>query len=132
MHVGKAARTTNKNLLKLLCRIIYLSCFHVPSVRIALSIKGRYDPVNSLNITLFWFGPDKCSGSFRIDWSQVAVHARTRRAEFLGLPQQWCDPGFHFPFLINVLPLSLATDMMVWNVTKDKINERMATYTDEA
>jgi len=29
-------------------------------------------------------------------------------------------------------PLSLATDMMVWNVTKDEITERMATYTDEA
>ena len=29
-------------------------------------------------------------------------------------------------------PLSLATDMMVWNVTKDKITERMAVSTDEA
>ncbi len=29
-------------------------------------------------------------------------------------------------------PLSMATDMMVWNVTKDEITERMATYTDEA
>jgi ribonuclease Z len=60
------------------------------------------------------------------------VFEALHRAEFLGLPQQWCDPGFHFPFLVNVLPLSLATDMMVWNVTKDKINERMATYTGEA
>ena len=29
-------------------------------------------------------------------------------------------------------PLSMATDMMVWNVTKDRILERMATYTDDA
>jgi ribonuclease Z len=29
-------------------------------------------------------------------------------------------------------PLSMATDMMVWNVTKDKITERMAVSTDEA
>ena len=29
-------------------------------------------------------------------------------------------------------PLSLATDMMVWNITKDKITERMAVSTDEA
>ena len=29
-------------------------------------------------------------------------------------------------------PLSLATDMMVWNVTRDKITERMAVSTDEA
>ena len=29
-------------------------------------------------------------------------------------------------------PLSMATDMMVWNVTKDSITERMATATDEA
>jgi ribonuclease Z len=29
-------------------------------------------------------------------------------------------------------PLSLATDMMVWNVTKDEVIERMAAYTDEA
>ena len=29
-------------------------------------------------------------------------------------------------------PLSLATDMMVWNVTKDKVTERMAAATDEA
>ena len=29
-------------------------------------------------------------------------------------------------------PLSLATDMMVWNITKDKITERMAVSVDEA
>jgi len=29
-------------------------------------------------------------------------------------------------------PLSMAIDMMVWNVTKDKINERMAVSTDDA
>jgi ribonuclease Z len=29
-------------------------------------------------------------------------------------------------------PLSMATDMMVWNVTKEKITERMAVSTDEA
>ncbi len=29
-------------------------------------------------------------------------------------------------------PLSMATDMMVWNITKDKITERMAQSTDEA
>jgi ribonuclease Z len=29
-------------------------------------------------------------------------------------------------------PLSMGTDMMVWNVTKDRITERMATATDEA
>ena len=29
-------------------------------------------------------------------------------------------------------PLSMATDMMVWNVTKDKITERMAVSSDEA
>jgi ribonuclease Z len=29
-------------------------------------------------------------------------------------------------------PLSMATDMMVWNVTKDKITERMAVSTDNA
>ena len=29
-------------------------------------------------------------------------------------------------------PLSLATDMMVWNITKDKVTERMAAPTDEA
>lgn len=29
-------------------------------------------------------------------------------------------------------PLSLAEDMMVWNVTKDKITERMAVSTDNA
>ena len=29
-------------------------------------------------------------------------------------------------------PLSMAQDMMVWNITKDKITERMATSTDEA
>ena len=29
-------------------------------------------------------------------------------------------------------PLSLAADMMVWNITKDKITERMAVSTDEA
>ncbi len=29
-------------------------------------------------------------------------------------------------------PLSLATDMMVWNITKDKVTERMAAATDEA
>ncbi len=29
-------------------------------------------------------------------------------------------------------PLSLATDNMVWNITKDKITERMAVLTDEA
>ena len=29
-------------------------------------------------------------------------------------------------------PLSMATDMMVWNITKDKITERMAVSTDEA
>ena len=29
-------------------------------------------------------------------------------------------------------PLSMATDMMVWNVTKDAITERMAVSTDEA
>jgi ribonuclease Z len=29
-------------------------------------------------------------------------------------------------------PLSLATDMMVWNVTDDRITERMATATHEA
>lgn len=29
-------------------------------------------------------------------------------------------------------PLSMATDMMIWNVTKDGVTERMATYTDEA
>ncbi len=29
-------------------------------------------------------------------------------------------------------PLSLATDMMVWNVTKEGVTERMATATDEA
>jgi len=27
-------------------------------------------------------------------------------------------------------PLSMATDMMVWNITKDKITERMAVSTD--
>lgn len=29
-------------------------------------------------------------------------------------------------------PLSMATDMMVWNITKDKITERMAVSTDDA
>ena len=29
-------------------------------------------------------------------------------------------------------PLSMATDMMVWNITKDKITERMAVSPDEA
>ncbi len=29
-------------------------------------------------------------------------------------------------------PLSMATDMMVWNITKDQITERMAVSTDEA
>jgi len=29
-------------------------------------------------------------------------------------------------------PLSMATDMMVWNITKDKVTERMAVSTDEA
>ncbi len=29
-------------------------------------------------------------------------------------------------------PLSMATDLMVWNITKDKITERMAVATDEA
>ncbi len=29
-------------------------------------------------------------------------------------------------------PLSMATDMMVWNITKDRITERMAVSTDEA
>jgi ribonuclease Z len=29
-------------------------------------------------------------------------------------------------------PLSMATDMMVWNITKDEITERMAVSTDEA
>ena len=29
-------------------------------------------------------------------------------------------------------PLSMATDMMVWNVTQDKITERMAVTTEEA
>jgi len=29
-------------------------------------------------------------------------------------------------------PLSLATDMMVWNITRDKITERMAVSTDDA
>jgi len=29
-------------------------------------------------------------------------------------------------------PLSMAIDMMVWNITKDKINERMAISTDDA
>ena len=29
-------------------------------------------------------------------------------------------------------PLSMATDMMVWNITKDEIRERMAVSTDEA
>ncbi len=29
-------------------------------------------------------------------------------------------------------PLSMATDLMVWNVTKDGIKERMAVVTDEA
>ena len=29
-------------------------------------------------------------------------------------------------------PLSMATDMMVWNVTSDGVTERMAAYTDEA
>jgi len=29
-------------------------------------------------------------------------------------------------------PLSMATDMMVWNISKDKITERMAVSTDEA
>ena len=29
-------------------------------------------------------------------------------------------------------PLSMATDLMVWNVTKDEIRERMAVATDEA
>ena len=29
-------------------------------------------------------------------------------------------------------PLSMATDMMVWNITKEKITERMAVSTDEA
>ena len=29
-------------------------------------------------------------------------------------------------------PLSMVTDMMVWNVTKDKIIERMAVSPDEA
>ena len=29
-------------------------------------------------------------------------------------------------------PLSMATDMMVWNVTRDKIVERMAESTDDA
>ncbi len=29
-------------------------------------------------------------------------------------------------------PLSMATDMMVWNITKDKITERMAVSTDQA
>jgi ribonuclease Z len=29
-------------------------------------------------------------------------------------------------------PLSMATDMMVWNITKDKITERMAVSTEEA
>ena len=29
-------------------------------------------------------------------------------------------------------PLSMATDMMVWNITKDEITERMAVATDDA
>jgi ribonuclease Z len=29
-------------------------------------------------------------------------------------------------------PLSMATDMMVWNITRDKIIERMAVFTDDA
>jgi ribonuclease Z len=29
-------------------------------------------------------------------------------------------------------PLSMATDLMVWNITKDKITERMAVATEEA
>jgi ribonuclease Z len=29
-------------------------------------------------------------------------------------------------------PLSMASDMMVWNITKDRITERMAVSTDEA
>ena len=29
-------------------------------------------------------------------------------------------------------PLSMATDMMVWNITQDEITERMAVSTDEA
>jgi ribonuclease Z len=29
-------------------------------------------------------------------------------------------------------PLSMATDMMVWNITKDKVTERMAVSTEEA
>ncbi len=29
-------------------------------------------------------------------------------------------------------PLSMATDMMVWNITKDKVTERMAVSPDEA
>jgi ribonuclease Z len=29
-------------------------------------------------------------------------------------------------------PLSMATDMMVWNITKDTITERMAVSTDDA
>jgi hypothetical protein len=29
-------------------------------------------------------------------------------------------------------PLSMATDMMVWNLTRDRITERMAVSTDEA
>ena len=29
-------------------------------------------------------------------------------------------------------PLSMATDMMVWNITKDKVTERMAVSVDDA
>ena len=29
-------------------------------------------------------------------------------------------------------PLSMATDMMVWNVTRDRVQERMTVATDEA
>ena len=42
------------------------------------------------------------------------------------------EPKHNFPRGKCLIVLSMATDMMVWNVTKDGVTERMGVATDEA